>query len=112
MVEETRQGRKVATDAMADLSRRAVVKGTSAVGATLLRFATATEEAAAQVHREHNQVRAADDVQPTYLFFNVEEAAFIEAAVARLIPKDDQWAGVPNYIDKQLAGAWASSTVR
>jgi gluconate 2-dehydrogenase gamma chain len=42
-----------------------------------------------------------------------EEAAFIEAAVARLIPKDDEWggaleAGVPNYIDKQLAGAWGA----
>src|SRR5208337_3840775 len=38
---------------------------------------------------------------------------FIECAVARLIPKDDQWpgalnAGVPNYIDKQLAGAWGA----
>jgi gluconate 2-dehydrogenase gamma chain len=27
-----------------------------------------------------------------YLFFNNEEAVFIEPAVARLIPKDDQWA--------------------
>jgi gluconate 2-dehydrogenase gamma chain len=47
------------------------------------------------------------------LFFNNDEAAFIEAAVARLIPKDDQWGGaleadVPNYIDKQLAGAWGA----
>jgi gluconate 2-dehydrogenase gamma chain len=49
----------------------------------------------------------------TYLFFNPEEAAFIEAAVARLIPADDQWPGaleaaVPNYMDKQLAGAWGA----
>ncbi|WP_084056441.1 gluconate 2-dehydrogenase subunit 3 family protein [Mesorhizobium sp. LNHC209A00] len=49
----------------------------------------------------------------TYLFLNDEEAAFIEAAVARLIPKDEQWAGaleagVPNYIDRQLAGAWGA----
>ena len=47
----------------------------------------------------------------TYLFLNSDEASFLEAAVARLIPEDDQWpgalkAGVPNYIDKQLAGAW------
>ena len=52
--------------------------------------------------------------QPTtYLFFNTDEAAFIEAAVARLIPADDRWpgaleAGVPNYIDKQLNGAWGA----
>jgi gluconate 2-dehydrogenase gamma chain len=98
---------------MADLSRRTVIKATSAVGATLLPFATATEEATAQVHREHDQARVVGDLQPAYLFFNAEEAAFIEAAVARLIPKDDQWggaleAGVPNYIDKQLAGAWGA----
>jgi gluconate 2-dehydrogenase gamma chain len=48
-----------------------------------------------------------------YVFFNPAEAAFIEAAVARLIPKDEAGpgaleAGVPNYIDKQLAGAWGT----
>jgi gluconate 2-dehydrogenase gamma chain len=37
--------------------------------------------------------------------------AFIEAACARLIPKDELGAGaleagVPNYLDKQLGGAW------
>src|SRR5260370_36328393 len=35
------------------------------------------------------------------------------AAVARLIPADDRWpgaveAGVPNFIDKQLGGAWGA----
>jgi gluconate 2-dehydrogenase gamma chain len=49
----------------------------------------------------------------TYVFVNSEEAAFIEAAVARLIPADEEWPGaleacVPNYIDKQLAGAWGA----
>jgi gluconate 2-dehydrogenase gamma chain len=49
----------------------------------------------------------------TYLFFNTAEAAFIEAATARLIPADEKWPGaleaaVPNYIDKQLAGAWGA----
>src|SRR4030081_3441401 len=48
-----------------------------------------------------------------YLFFNPAEAAFIEAAVARLIPKDEAGpgaleAGVPEYIDRQLAGAWGA----
>ena len=47
----------------------------------------------------------------TYVFFSAEEAAFIEAAVSRLIPADEPWPGaleaaVPNYMDKQLAGAW------
>ncbi|MGY2895371.1 gluconate 2-dehydrogenase subunit 3 family protein [Deinococcus sp. UYEF24] len=45
----------------------------------------------------------------TYVFFNSVEIAFIEAAVARLIPKDDLGpgaleAGVSYYIDGQLAG--------
>jgi gluconate 2-dehydrogenase gamma chain len=48
-----------------------------------------------------------------YAFFNAQEAAFIEAAVARLIPKDELGpgaleAGVPAFIDRQLAGAWGA----
>jgi len=107
---------------MADISRRTIIKATGAVGATMLPIATATDQASAQAQPEHNQSRpapptaanaAAPQQQTTYMFFNSEEAAFIEAAVARLIPKDDQWggaleAGVPNYIDKQLAGAWGA----
>ena len=46
-----------------------------------------------------------------YLFFAPAEAEFIEAAVARLIPADELGpgaleAGVPSYIDRQLAGPW------
>jgi gluconate 2-dehydrogenase gamma chain len=49
----------------------------------------------------------------TYLFFTAPEAAFVEAAVVRLIPPDELGpsalqAGVPNYIDKQLHGAWGA----
>src|ERR1700704_4218035 len=48
-----------------------------------------------------------------YLFFNAPEAAFVEAAVLRLIPADDLGpsavaAGVPTYIDRQLHGAWGA----
>ena len=44
-------------------------------------------------------------------FFNDVEAKFIEAAVERLIPADPEWpgagwAGVLNFIDLQLAGAY------
>jgi gluconate 2-dehydrogenase gamma chain len=107
---------------MADVSRRTIIKGTVAVGATILPAAIVTDAAAAQGQAEYGRPRSspsadasagAQPQQPTFLFFNAEEAAFIEAAVARLIPKDDQWdgaleAGVPNYIDKQLAGAWGA----
>jgi gluconate 2-dehydrogenase gamma chain len=48
-----------------------------------------------------------------YLFFNSSEAAFIEAACERLIPSDEAGvgalgAGVPNYLDIQLSGAWGA----
>ncbi|HZZ35865.1 MAG TPA: gluconate 2-dehydrogenase subunit 3 family protein [Caulobacteraceae bacterium] len=51
------------------------------------------------------------DDRPGYIFFSAEEAAFVEAAVARLIPKDDLGpgaleAGVPRFIDRQLAGPY------
>jgi gluconate 2-dehydrogenase gamma chain len=47
----------------------------------------------------------------TYLFFDAAEARFIEAACERLIPADASGhgalgAGVPGYLDEQLAGAW------
>jgi gluconate 2-dehydrogenase gamma chain len=46
-----------------------------------------------------------------YVYFSTIEAAFIEAAVARLIPNDPVGpgaveAGVPIFIDRQLAGAF------
>jgi gluconate 2-dehydrogenase gamma chain len=51
------------------------------------------------------------DTRPGWLFFAPDEAAFIEAACARLIPKDGLGPGaleaqVPRFIDRQLAGPW------
>ena len=48
-----------------------------------------------------------------YVFLNPEEARLVRAAVARLIPEDDNGpgaleAGVPTFIDRQLAGAWGA----
>jgi gluconate 2-dehydrogenase gamma chain len=48
---------------------------------------------------------------PAYVFFDPDEAAFIEAAVSRLIPADElgpgaREVGVPLFIDRQLAGEW------
>jgi gluconate 2-dehydrogenase gamma chain len=53
------------------------------------------------------------DAAPAYLFFTADEARFIEAACERLIPADELGPGavlaaVPNYIDKQLGGAWGA----
>jgi gluconate 2-dehydrogenase gamma chain len=56
---------------------------------------------------------ASPEVESVYLFFNAPEARFIEAACERLIPADESGvgalgAGVPNYLDKQLGGAWGT----
>ncbi len=51
-------------------------------------------------------------VQPgSYVYFTPEEAAFIESAVARLIPADElgpgaRELGCPLFLDRQLAGAY------
>lgn len=55
----------------------------------------------------------AESDKSVYLFFNSAEARFIEAACERLIPADKSGpgaldAGVPHYLDKQLAGAWGA----
>jgi gluconate 2-dehydrogenase gamma chain len=49
----------------------------------------------------------------SYAFFTADDAAFIEPAVARLIPADESGPGaleadVPVYMDRQLAGAWGA----
>jgi len=103
---------------MVDLSRRAVFKATGAIGAAALPAGAAIESANAQqapaaMAATMPNSRAAVAPATTYVFFNSEEAAFIEAAVARLIPADDQSpgaleAGASNYMDKQLAGAWGA----
>jgi gluconate 2-dehydrogenase gamma chain len=87
---------------MAKISRRALIKVAGVFGVAAF---PATVGA--------NRSALADMAAATYLFFNTEEAAFVEAAVARLIPADDKWpgaieAGVPSFIDKQLAGAWGA----
>jgi len=102
---------------MENVSRRAMIKAIGAIGAAALpvglprEIAEACEIAKADEHAGATAPRQAPSI--TYLFFNTEEAAFIEAAVSRLIPADEEWPGaleaaVPNYIDKQLGGAWGA----
>ena len=112
---------------MQQLSRRSLIKATGALGAAGLAVgavAVTTEEQAVHAaptpplpppRNPNYAVCAAGAAKQNtaYVFFNSEEAAFVEAAVARLIPADEEWPGaleacVPNYIDKQLAGAWGA----
>src|SRR5271167_2283203 len=95
---------------MTKVTRRSFVTTIgAAIPATVLMQTPA--EAAASAAK--SVVVEAQSVKPTYLFFNADEAGFIEAACERLIPADEYGpgalgAGVPNYLDKQLGGAWGA----
>ena len=103
---------------MTEVSRRTVIKATGAISAAMLPTGAAigttdAKEPEAARPIATKSICAAAAPSATYVFFNSEEAAFIEAAVARLIPADEEWPGAleacaPNYIDKQLAGAWGA----
>ncbi|WP_230530872.1 gluconate 2-dehydrogenase subunit 3 family protein [Microvirga roseola] len=105
------------------LSRRDLLRAAGAAGVA----ATVPEAAAAEAgHQQVAQANApatvtlspAPQQSPTVetgvlFFFNDQEAAFVEAAVERLIPADPEWpgaawAGVLNFIDRQLAGAYGA----
>lgn len=95
---------------MADVSRRAMIK---AIGGGTVAISLPLVSAAGHEPGPTPPAAGRGAATTTYLFLNQEEAAFVEAAVSRLIPPDEQWAGaleagVPNFIDKQLAGAWGA----
>jgi hypothetical protein len=67
---------------MVDISRRDIIKATAA-GATLVPLSAASSAAFAEHPNEHRTTRfeqSAIGVQTAYLFFNSDEAAFIDAA--------------------------------
>jgi gluconate 2-dehydrogenase gamma chain len=91
-----------------------MLKATGAIGASMLSGGSVAEARAQRSDVSPSGAPTASPNAPpiTYIFLNRGEAAFIESAVARLIPADS-WpgaleAGVPNFIDKQLAGAWGT----
>jgi gluconate 2-dehydrogenase gamma chain len=94
---------------MEKVTRRSFVTtvgAASVIPAAVLMPATSPAAPAAKAH-------VAEPARITYLFFNAEEVLFIEAACERLIPADESGpgamgAGVPNYLDKQLGGAWGA----
>ncbi|WP_424138741.1 gluconate 2-dehydrogenase subunit 3 family protein [Roseomonas chloroacetimidivorans] len=104
----------------ADVARRGLFRGAAGLGAVVSLPAAAQPAARApQPSPEPGTVAAwraggaarQRPQSPPYRFLNGAEAGFIEAAVDRLIPDDDNWpgalwAGVPAYIDGQLAGAY------
>jgi gluconate 2-dehydrogenase gamma chain len=85
---------------MERISRRSLLKGVGAAAATVV------------VGACEGRTRPEEE-EPSYTFLTPDEAAFLEPAVARLIPSDETGPGaleaeVPIYIDRQLAGAWGA----
>jgi gluconate 2-dehydrogenase gamma chain len=90
----------------------------SSVGAAVVAPAAAVTIAGASAAASSGEnpppaIPGSPDARTVYRFFNAAEARFIEAACERLIPADESGpgavgAGVPNYLDKQLGGAWGA----
>jgi gluconate 2-dehydrogenase gamma chain len=101
---------------MDNVTRRSFVTAVGAASVVpVTALLSATTLAAAKPAQVSRAAEPADsrEATPTYLFFNTEEVLFIEAACERLIPADESGpgaldSGVPNYIDKQLGGAWGA----
>ena len=84
----------------------AMAVGTTAMGALSLPLAAQAAETPAAPQQ-------ARDYQPAW--FTAEEFAFISAAVARLIPRDERGpgaleAGVPEFIDRQMNTPYATGS--
>jgi gluconate 2-dehydrogenase gamma chain len=99
---------------MDKVTRRAFVTTLGAVSVIPAASLMVGTAAIAASGTEASAAKSAEvSAKTTYLFFNVTEAAFIEAACERLIPLTADGvgalgAGVPNYLDKQLGGAWGA----
>jgi gluconate 2-dehydrogenase gamma chain len=102
-----------------EVHRRDVLKGLGVTGAVARMVATASpvQEAAAQTaaqphaHEHPQPAPRAGQSADGYRFFTPAEAAIVVALVDTLIPKDEVGpggveAGVPIFIDRELAGAY------
>ena len=91
-------------------SRRSFLKSIGVLGAGAAVSVVPAEAAPRARRRARGGALGEDDA---YVFFTEPEAAFVEAAVARLIPADElgpgaREAGVAYFIDGQLDGAYGA----
>lgn len=100
---------------MAKVTRRSFVTtvGAASVVPAAALLTAATPGSPADAATAAKTAMDAASGKPVYLFFNADEVLFIEAACERLIPADESGPGalgaaVPNYLDKQLGGAWGA----
>ena len=89
-------------------TRRAFLKSVGALGAASLPISTSVAATAGRAHGAHDLVPVASSPRE---FLSEHEFAFIDAALAILIPTDElgpgaRDAGVATFIDRQLASIW------
>src|SRR5213594_4402569 len=99
-------------------SRRNFLKSAAALGAAIPAGAAAQSKPAPQAdhvkqHAQHMRTATAAAPQRPYMFLSQTEAAFLDAAVSHLIPKDElgpgaKEAGVTSFIDQQLFGGYGT----
>ncbi len=88
--------------------RRRFLKSVTVLGAAGLPAAAPAVAHSAESHAHQGSPKA-----EKYMFLSAAEVAFIDAAVARLIPADElgpgaREAGVTYFIDQQLFGGWGT----
>jgi gluconate 2-dehydrogenase gamma chain len=94
----------------APVSRRRLLKAGAALGATAAALPIEARTIRGSVPWREGGADAPTSITPgPYLYLTPDEAAFIEAAVARLIPADEHGPGArelgcATFIDRQLAG--------
>ena len=99
------------------LTRRALLSASASIGSTLVVGGAASDAKtiAGEMPWAPGVASAPLPAAPgPNRFFNSEEAGFIDAAVARLIPADDlgpgaKEAGIGTFIDRQLSGSYGGA---
>jgi gluconate 2-dehydrogenase gamma chain len=106
------------TDRKGGLSRRQLLSGGAVVGSALALQTTSPSTAksiSGEMPWEPAEANAPTSFAPgPFEFFSQDEVAFIDAAVSRLIPKDDlgpgaKEAGVTTFLDRQLIGPYGQA---
>src|SRR3989449_11469742 len=103
---------------MKESGRRNFLKSAAALGAAIPAGAAAQSKPAPHAdrdkqHAQHMRTATAAAQQRPYMSLSQTEAAFLDAAVSHLIPKDElgpgaKEAGVTSFIDQQLFGGYGT----
>lgn len=98
------------------VSRRNLLTAGLAIGSSVALTSTAEAKSiSGEMPWEPGVANAPTEISPgPYQFFTGDEVTFIDAAVSRLIPKDDlgpgaKEAGATVFLDRQLAGSYGSA---